>query len=155
MNSKTKKLVFASLFASLTCVATMIIKIPSPLSGYMNLGDSVVLLSGWILGPYGILSAAVGSCLADVFSGYLIYAPVTFVIKGLMALVAYKMSKRVFIGAVIAEVIMAAGYYVFDGFMYGFSASLVNIPANLIQGAMGIIVGVILLKIFKKSKIAF
>ncbi len=155
MNSKTKKLVFASLFASLTCVATMIIKIPSPLSGYMNLGDSVVLLSGWILGPYGILAAAVGSCLADVFSGYLIYAPATFVIKGLMAFVAYKMSKRVFIGAVIAEIIMAAGYYVFDGFVYGFSASLVNIPANLIQGAMGIIVGVILLKIFRKSKITF
>ena len=155
MNSKTKKLVFASLFASLTCVATMIIKIPSPLSGYMNLGDSVVLLSGWILGPYGILAAAVGSCLADVFSGYLIYAPVTFVIKGLMAFVAYKMQKRVFIGAVIAELIMAAGYYVFDGFVYGFSASLVNLPANLIQGAMGIIAGVILLKIFQKSKISF
>ncbi len=155
MNSKTKKLVFASLFASLTCVATMIIKIPSPIGGYMNLGDSIVLLSGWLLGPYGIAAAAVGSCLADIFSGFAIYAPVTFVIKGLMAFIAHKMKKKIFIGALIAELIMAVGYYVFDGFMYEFYASLANIPMNLIQGALGIIVGVILLKIFQKSKINF
>ena len=45
MNEKIKKLVTASLLAALTCVATMIIKIPSPMKGYLNLGDCVVLLS--------------------------------------------------------------------------------------------------------------
>ena len=46
--SSTKKIVIAALLAALTCVATMIIKIPSPLKGYLNLGDCVVLLSGWM-----------------------------------------------------------------------------------------------------------
>lgn len=155
MNIKTRKIVFAALFASLVCVATMIIKIPSPLSGYINLGDSAVILSGLALGPYSILAAAVGSCLADVFSGYLVYAPITFVIKGVMAFVVYKFSKKAVIGAIIAEVIMAAGYYVFEGFLYGFGASLVNIPANLIQGVAGFIVGMLLIKVFEKSKITF
>ena len=35
----TQKIVIAALLAALTCVATMIIKIPSPLKGYLNLGD--------------------------------------------------------------------------------------------------------------------
>ena len=89
MNNKTRKIVLAALLASLTCVATMLIKVPSPLKGYVNLGDCVVLLSGWILSPlYGFFAAGIGSALADIFSGYVIYAPATFVIKGAMALIA-------------------------------------------------------------------
>lgn len=155
MKIKTRKIVFAALFASLVCVATMIIQIPSPLPGYINLGDSAVLLSGVVLGPYGVLAAAVGSCLADVFSGYLVYAPITFVIKGVMAYVMHKFSRKVVIGAVIAELVMSVGYYIFEGFLYGFAASLVNIPANLIQGVAGFIAGMLLIKVFEKSKITF
>ena len=94
MNTKTKKIVIAALFAALTCVATMIIKIPSPLKGYINLGDCMVLLAGWMLSPfYGFLAAGLGSALADVFSGYFTYAPATFIIKGLMALIAFFLYK--------------------------------------------------------------
>lgn len=50
----TQKIVIAALLAALACVATMIIKIPSPLKGYLNLGDCVILLAGWMLNPvYG------------------------------------------------------------------------------------------------------
>ncbi len=51
METKTKKLVTAALFAALACVATMIIKFPSPLKGYLNIGDCIVLLCGWMLSP--------------------------------------------------------------------------------------------------------
>lgn len=69
----TQKIVITSLLAALTCVATIIIKIPSPLKGYLNLGDCVVLLSGWTLLPvYGFLAAGLGSALADLFSGYVV-----------------------------------------------------------------------------------
>ena len=77
------------MLAALTCVATIVIKIPSPLNGYINLGDCIVLLSGWLLSPvYGFFAAGLGSALADLFSGYAAYAPATFLIKGLMALIA-------------------------------------------------------------------
>ena len=162
----TQKLVIAALLAALTCVATMIIKIPSPLKGYINLGDCVVLVAGWMLSPlYGFLAAGLGSALADLFSGYVIYAPATFAIKGLMALAAfyiYKLlSKKInspvsrIISGVVAELIMILGYYVFEGFMYGFEASIVNIPANAVQGAAGLILGFVLIKIFEKTKIPF
>lgn len=161
---KTKKLIIAALFAALTCVATMIIKIPSPLQGYLNLGDCIVLLAGWLLSPfYGFLAAGIGSLLADVFSGYALYAPATFLIKGLMAIAAYfifrwtnrktgDLAARL-ISGFAAEIIMILGYFVFEGFLYGFVPSLVNIPANAVQGAAGLILGVILVKIFAKNKI--
>jgi uncharacterized membrane protein len=164
MKSKTQKIVFAALLASLVCVATMIIKIPSPLKGYINLGDCVVLLCGWTLSPmYAFLAAGIGSALADLFAGYVVYAPVTFLIKGVMALVAYFALKMInkktgsvvacITGGVIAEIVMVLGYYVFEGFMYGFIPSLANIPANAVQGVAGIIFGVVLYKIFDKNKI--
>ena len=166
MLSKTKKLIMAALMASLACVATMIIKIPSPLNGYINLGDCIVLLCGWVLCPgYGFAAAAIGSALADVLSGYVIYAPATFVIKGAMALIAFAcyklLSKRLgklpsqIIGGFLAEITMVMGYYVFEGFMYGFVPSAVNIPANSMQGAAGLILGIVLVKVFERLKISF
>lgn len=166
MNTKTKKIVIAALFAALTCVATMIIKIPSPLKGYINLGDCIVLLAGWMLSPfYSFLAAGLGSGLADIFSGYLTYAPATFIIKGSMALIAFFVYKllhnkmgnsisRIF-GGILAEITMITGYFLFEGLLYGFIPSLVNIPANAVQGIAGIIIGTVLVTILNKSKISF
>lgn len=154
------------MLTALVCVATMIIKIPSPLKGYLNLGDCVVLLCGWLLNPlYGFLAAGFGSALADVFSGYVMYAPATFIIKGLMAILAFYGFKMLhskvgnlgarIIAGVVAEIVMVLGYFVFEGFLYGFGPSVVNIPANAVQGAAGLILGCVLVKVFEKSKITF
>lgn len=166
MNTKntTQKIVMAAMLAALTCVATMIIKIPSPLKGYINLGDCVVLLAAWTLSPiYGFLTAGLGSALADLFSGYVVYAPATFVIKGVMALIAYygfkllhkkigNLPSRIITG-IVAEAVMILGYFVFEGFLYGFGPSVVNIPANSVQGIAGLILGCVLVKVFEKSKL--
>lgn len=165
MHSKTKRIVITALMAAMVCVATMIIKIPSPMKGYLNIGDCIVLLCGWLLAPgYGFVAAGLGSALADLFSGYMTYAPATFLIKGTMALIAFGcfklMNKRIgklpsqIIGAVLAEIVMVLGYFVFEGFMYGFVPSAVNIPANSVQGAAGLILGIILVKVFERLKIS-
>ena len=161
----TKRTVVSALMAALTCAATMVIKIPSPLNGYLNLGDCIVLVAGWMLTPtYGFLAAGLGSALADLFSGYVTYAPATFLIKGLMAIIAYygfkvfhkklgNIPSRI-ISGVAAEIVMILGYYVFEGFLYGFVPSLVNIPANSMQGIAGLIVGIVLMAMFEKSNIS-
>ena len=166
MQNRTRKIVMGALLAALTCVATMIIKIPSPLKGYMNLGDCVVLIAGWMLSPmYGFLAAGIGSALADVFSGYALYAPATFLIKGMMALLAYALYKVLhkrlknlpsrIVSGFAAEILMIGGYYLFEGFLYGFVPSLVNVPANAMQGLAGLVLGVALMKLFEKNKISF
>ena len=165
MKLNVRKIVMASLLAALVCVATMILKIPSPLKGYLNLGDGIVLLAGWALSPlYGFLAAGLGSALADLFSGYLVYAPATFLIKGGMALLATVIFRFCrnrlgdfwgrLLGGISAELFMIGGYYVFEGILYGFAPALVNIPANAVQAVAGLILGMILIKTFEKNKIS-
>ena len=88
MKDNLKKHVITALFAALTFAATMAVRIPTPgTNGYIHPGDALVILSGVILGPSnGFLAAGIGSALADLLGGYFVYAPITFLIKGLVAL---------------------------------------------------------------------
>lgn len=164
MKNKLRLLVTSAMLSALVCISTMVIQIPSPLNGYINLGDALILFAAWLLPPvYSFLAAGIGSALADLFSGYLVYAPATFVIKGCIALVAYYLYKVIsrksdgvvsrVISAVVAELAMIIGYFVFEGFLYGFAPSLVNIPPNAVQGVAGVVLGVLLITIFKKYNI--
>jgi uncharacterized membrane protein len=150
-------MIYSALFAALTCIATMVIKIPTPgTGGYIHPGDSIVILSGIFLGPvYGALSASIGSAMADVIGGYFFYAPATFLIKGFTALLCgyvYQFVSRshksrypaVFLCGLIDTAVISGGYYIFEIFFYGVKGALVSIPANLIQGASGLILAMIL-----------
>ena len=140
-NEKLRKLVFAAVLAAFVCVATMIIRIPTPTKGYVNLGDCIVLVSGWLLGPvYGGAAAGIGSMFADIISGYFTYAPATLIIKALMAVEGYfhthdfkKYALRMLLFAVISEI-------PFD-FMYGgtwFYPVHQNVIWTLLLGLLGI-----------------
>ena len=165
-NNKTQKIVMAAMFSALVCVATMIIKIPSPLKGYVNIGDCIVLIVGWLYLPtYGFLAAGIGSALADVFAGYAMYVPATFIIKGTMALIAYYGSeflrKKVnnvlsqIVSGIVAEAWMVIAYFLFESILYGGGSAAVNIPPNSVQGIVGLILGCILIRVFEKNKISF
>ena len=70
-DKKLHRLVLAALFTALTTVMTMVIQVPSPMQGYVNLGDCGVLLSAWVLGPaWGGAAAGIGSMLADLPVSY-------------------------------------------------------------------------------------
>lgn len=157
-----KKLVLTALFAAITCIFTMIHIFPSPLGGYVHLGDCFVLLSGFYLGPiYGAVAAALGSAFADIFSGYFGYAIATFVIKFLMAFVAALIMKKVkpsligkIVGGLSAEIIMVGGYYLFSSVFLGagFVAGLATLPGDAVQGGMGMVFAVIISEILRGSK---
>ena len=163
-NVTTKKLVLTALFMALTVVATMFIRVPLPL-GYVNLGDAFVLLSVFILGPiYGTIAAGVGSALADLL-GYITYAPGTLIIKTVMALVAYLFyklllkatKKAVFaeiVGGAAGAVIMAFGYFFYETLFFETAAvAIVNVPWNLIQGAIGVVISTAIMRILFATKI--
>lgn len=160
-----QKLVLCAVFAALTCLATLVIQIPSPLSGFMNLGDALVLTSAVLLGPlYGTAAAGIGSCLADILSGYAVYAPATLIIKALMALVFCLLLHVIrrprflaaLVGAVAAESVMVFGYFAYDAFFLGFGmGAAVGIPANLIQAVLGIVIAMFLIPLLKKIPYIF
>ncbi len=149
------KTVWAGLFIALTVVATMVIQVPSPTGGYVNAGDVLVILGGFVLGPlWGAVAAGAGSALADIFAGYIIYAPATFVIKGLMALAAGSIlaaarKKRPLLFAILAgvtaEVIMIFGYFAYTATVLGYGwGALAEIPGNCVQGVFGATAGIAL-----------
>lgn len=73
---------------ALTCIATMLIQIPIPL-GYAHLGDSVILITAYLFGPVvGALAGGIGSAMADILTGYPVWAVPTLLIKTIMPLIA-------------------------------------------------------------------
>ena len=128
--SLAKHLSFTAVLAALCCVSTVFFVVPLPASGYFNMGDVFVLLSGWLLGPlYGAAAAGLGTMLADVVGGYASYAPATLVIKAVMAVAAYFVSRLLkkairrekldvlprAVSALVGEALMVLGYFFFEG----------------------------------------
>ena len=171
-DSKIRKLVMAALLAALTYVATTVIKIPTPTGGYVHPGDGMVLLSGWLLGPWwGGAAAGIGSMMADLIGGYMAWVPGTFAIKALTALVGgwlyHRMAgkslntvARVVVCGIPAEIIMVLGYFLYEtgmevlmGSSVGAAAVavVVGVPMNIVQGVAGIIVGAVLLPVLSHA----
>ena len=154
-NSKNYRLVLAAIFAALTALVTMVIKIPIPNgAGYLNLGDGVLMVSGLLFGPWvGACVGGIGSAIADLLSGYAAYAPFTLVVKGLEGfLAAYllrKFSNR-WPGLIIAGLAMALGYFLTDWILYQYPASIASLPMNIGQGLFGALVAGILYPILHK-----
>ncbi|MBP3760537.1 MAG: ECF transporter S component [Ruminococcus sp.] len=150
-HSKIKMMTLSALLAAFTAVATIMIQIPTPTKGYVNLGDCVVNIAGWILGPlYGAAAAGIGSSLADIISGYTMYVPVTLIIKALMAAASFftfrAVNKRFsntvsrIIAASAAELIMVFGYTMFEVIIYhSWSYVLIGTAGNIAQSVMGIV----------------
>lgn len=159
MNKKISDTVMAAMLATLVCLATMIIKVPTiGTNGYVNIGDSVVLIAAWLMGnPYGALAAGIGSGLADLLAGYASYVPGTVIIKFGMAFVCAvifkvmsqsRMPKIVnyIASSVVAEFIMVLGYFLYESTLlsYGMAAAA-SIPSNMIQGITCLILGNVLI----------
>ena len=152
-NTSLIKITMTAVITALVCVMTLVIRIPSPTKGYMNLGDCVVLFGGWLLGPlWGAVAGGIGSALADLFAGYPVYIPGTLIIKAVMAFVVALMTRKssglnkkhfrlLFIfGAFIAEAVMISGYLLYEAFAIGtgFIPALSGVFGNLMQGVLGV-----------------
>ena len=161
----TKKLVVTALLMAFTIVATLFIRIPLPLVGYVNLGDAFIFLSVFILGPIcGAVVGGVGAGIADLI-GFAAYAPGTLVIKALMAIAAwfvYKalkgLTKKVLLAeiaaGIVGTIVMTAGYFIYESLLFTtMAAALLNTPWNLLQGAVGVVVSVSAMRVLSATKV--
>lgn len=162
--SQLNRVIYAALMAAVTCIATMVIRVPSVGAvGYVNIGDTAVLICAWFIGGvYGALAAGIGSGLADLLSGYAYYVPGTFIIKFTMALVAYFILKELksdeskhnglmrsvcyLISGIPAEIIMIIGYFFYKALILGkgFAAAVPSVFSNLAQGITCLITALLL-----------
>ena len=148
-NVSVKQLTLAGVLAALVFVLTYLPKVPVPVTGgYIHLGDGAIFLSVLLLGPLGIPAAAVGSGLSDLIGGYMVYVIPTVLIKGLVALIAWKLYRKgswvsAAVAFIVAEAVMVLGYFVFEAVMYGVPAAAAAILPNVIQGVGGVVLGLV------------
>lgn len=164
-----------AVMSAIICVATFTIKIPT-YTGYVHIGDSMVLLSVVLLGrKKSIVASAIGMGLTDILSGYIAWAPFTIIIKAIMAYIAGKIIYRKnvnenrirvkLIGFILAGIWMVIGYY-FAGIIISkfilfenvtlnqaFLISLKEIPSNMVQAIVGIAIAIPVSELLKKSKL--
>lgn len=161
---KTKKMVTAALFAAIICAVTFFPKIPS-VNGYIHLGDAVILLAAFVLGPlYGGVAAAIGSALADLISGYVVFVPGTFVMKFLTAacaayvfLLLAKVRPKLkvvnyVLSGLVGEAVMIFGYFLYETLIYSTVGAAAGILGNLCQAAGGIAVSTIIAVMLSQGK---
>ena len=148
-NVSVKQLTLAGVLAALVFVLTYLPKVPVPVTGgYIHLGDGAIFLSVLLLGPLGIPAAAVGSGLSDLIGGYMVYVIPTVIIKGLVALIAWKLYRKgswvsAAVAFIVAEAVMVLGYFAFEAVMYGIAAAAAAILPNVIQGVGGVVLGLV------------
>ena len=148
-NVSVKQLTLAGVLAALVFVLTYLPKVPVPVTGgYIHLGDGAIFLAVLLLGPLGVPAAAVGSGLSDLIGGYMVYVIPTVIIKGLVALIAWKLYRKgswasAVIAFVVAEAVMVLGYFAFEAVMYGVAAAAAAILPNVIQGVGGVVLGLV------------
>lgn len=144
------RLALSGIFAAAILIFTQI-RFPTGI-GYVNLGDGFILGASFLLGPWAFFPAAIGSALADLMAGYPVYIPATFIIKGLMGLIAGLLLRgksvnlfRRIAACAIAELIMVVGYFSFEAlpFMYGPAAAAGSLIPNLVQALAGAFIGFI------------
>ena len=162
-SQKIHRIAMSGAFAALTCTATMLLSLRSPLGGYFNMGDTLLLLSALLLGKkWGTAAGAFGAALADVFLAYFLYAPATLVIKALTALTAVLIweifrKKNYFIllfACILGELVMAGGYFLYELFLYDLGGCWENlIFVNLPQAAINAVCASLLFFLLEKTKL--
>lgn len=100
----------------------------------------------------GIPAAAVGSMLSDLIGGYMVYVLPTLLIKGLVALVAWKLCRKdqpllALLSFLLAEAVMVLGYFLLEWALYGVASAAAAIGPNVVQGIAGVLIGMLCLLI--------
>ena len=84
-----------AIMTAVTTVLTMLVKIPTPIRGYLNLSDTMIYFSAYAFGPWvGGIIGGLGPALSDLISGYPQWAIFTFVIDGLQAVLVGLLVKK-------------------------------------------------------------
>lgn len=131
-----------ALFAAIIFVFTAYLHVPSH-TGYTHVGDAFVYLAACLLpGSYGAAAGAIGAGLADLLSGYAIWAPGTVIIKAVTALLFSReepkiITPRNLLALPGAWLVCILGYWSYDALLTGsWAAAAAGIPGYVTQAAL-------------------
>jgi len=162
---RTKDMVETALLTALVFVATSFINIRLPIAasgGLVHLGTAMLVIASVVFGKEkGAIAGAVGMAIFDLSSGWALWAPFTFVIRGVMGYIlgaiSYSNNKSGdnniinIIAVIVSGVWMIGGYYITEVILYGnWFSPVASIPGDITQIVMALIIGIPMAKILKK-----
>lgn len=138
-NERIQKLCLAGLLSAAVFVLTAYLHIPSH-TGYTHIGDAVIFLAATILPlPYAVSVAVIGASLADLLTGYAIWAPASVIIKALIVLPFSHGKSRIItlrnlLSLIPAVCLTVGGYYLYEAILtQNAAAALLGIPGYITQ----------------------
>ena len=160
---RIKNLCETALFIAIVFFGVFIIKIPGPF-GYMHIGDSMIFLAVLMLGgKRGAVAGGLGAAIADIVSGYTIWAVPTMICKAAMAIVMGMMIKhRAFglkgrllwiVSAVAGGITQGILYEVFWLVLFGKAAALAALPGLTYKMLSGIIIAFVISEALQKTSL--
>jgi uncharacterized membrane protein len=142
-------LAVTAVMTAITFILTRVVQVPTPVVGYIHLGDVGVFFSAFAFGPLvGAVAGGLGTALADLTSGYAQWAIFSLLIHGAQGWAVGGLSTRwpgvkgLLLATVVGGAIVVVGYLLAGTILMGFGAALTEIPLNIIQVAAGAIVSV-------------
>ena len=159
----TQQLTITAIFIALTFLATWLIKVQIPFfaakGGLVHLGNVPMFVAAMVYGrKTGAIAGAFGMALFDLMGGWILWAPFTFVVVGLMGYTVGLICKKSKMNPVltniiavgVALIIKIVGYYIAEGVIYGnWIAPAASIPGNIVQVVTA---GIIVLPIIERIK---
>ncbi len=162
--SSARTIAINGISIALVFLATGFINIRLPLmanGGLIHLGNVPLFLAAIIFGKKtGAISGSFGMALFDLFSGWALWAPFTFVVVGIMGYVVGKITEKeehdtvlwYLIAVVAALIIKIVGYYIAEAIIYSnWTVPVASIPGNIVQVVTAGIITLIVAKPLKKQ----
>jgi uncharacterized membrane protein len=144
-----RTLAVTAVMTAITFVLTSFIKVPTPVVGYVHLGDAGAFFSAFAFGPWvGAVAAGLGTALADLTSPYAQWAIFSLLIHGAQGWAAGWLSGRwpdikgLVLASIVGGVIVVVGYLLAGTILVGFGAALTEVPFNIVQVTVGAVVAV-------------
>jgi len=142
-------LAVTAVMTAITFALTRVVQVPTPVVGYIHLGDVGVFFSAFAFGPWvGAVVGGLGTALADLTSPYAQWAIFSLLIHGVQGWVAGWISARwqnvqgLLLATIVGGAIVVVGYLLAGTILIGFGAALTEVPLNIVQVAAGAIVSV-------------
>lgn len=143
---------------ALVTVLTLLIRIPTPARGYVNLSDAAITFAGLAFGPWvGAIAGGVGTAIADLLGGFAPYAPISLVAHGVQGLLVGLLGYRrrdvpgMILAWLVGAVAMVAGYLLGGALYVGLPTALLEVPLNAVQTLVGALVGIPLVFAVRKA----
>ncbi|EON70152.1 ECF transporter S component [Lysinibacillus sphaericus] len=167
-NTRVFDLIQTAMLIALVFVATLFINIKLPITangGLVHLGTAMLFITSILFGPKkGAMAGAFGMGLFDLISGWTLWAPFTFLTRGLQGYIVGKIAWSQgrqgnsitfnLIATIISVPFMLAGYYICERVLFGnWIIPAASIPGNLVQNIVGICAAIPVCIVLKKINV--